>query len=123
MGYAKDINDLSTTEKNQGFLKTGDIAYKDKNGFYFIIGRKNRYCKIYGVRINLSDLELLLFERGVDSIMKEGTENQILVYTKNTLKTKKKLKYISELTSINLNVFKIKNFSKKNLTNNLKYKI
>ena len=55
--------------------------------------------------------------------MKEGTENQILVYTKNTLKTKKKLKYISELTSINLNVFKIKNFSKKNLTNNLKYKI
>lgn len=123
MGYAKDINDLSTTEKNQGFLKTGDIAYKDENGFYFIVGRKNRYCKIYGVRINLSDLELLLFERGVDSIMKEGAENQIFVYTKNTLKTKKKLKYISELTSINLNVFKIKNFTKKNLTNNLKYKI
>ena len=82
----KDINDLSTTEKNQGLLKTGDIAYRDKNGFYFIVGRKNRYCKIYGVRINLSDLELLLFERGVDSIMKEGAENQIFVYTKNTLK-------------------------------------
>ena len=123
LGYAKDIYDLSISVKNQGVLKTGDIAYKDKDGFYFIAGRKNRYCKIYGVRINLSDLELLLFEKGIDSIMKEGDENEILVYTKNILKTKKKLKYISEMTSINLNVFKVKNFSKKNLTNNLKYKL
>ena len=71
----------------------------------------------------MPELESLLFERGVDSIMKEGNENQIFVYTKNVLKTKKKLKYISELTSINLNVFIIKKFSKKNLTNNLKYKL
>ena len=123
IGYAKNIKDLSKPGISQGFLKTGDIAYKDKNGFYFIVGRKNRYCKIYGVRVNLPELESLLFERGVDSIMKEGNENQIFVYTKNVLKTKKKLKYISELTSINLNVFIIKKYSKKNLTNNLKYKL
>ena len=123
MGYAKNIKDLSAPRINQDILKTGDIAYKDKNGFYFIVGRKNRYCKIYGVRVNLSELESLLFERGVDSIMKEGDENQILVYTKNIFKAKKKLKYISKLTSINLNVFIVKAFSKKNLTNNLKYKL
>ena len=38
-------------------------------------------------------------------------------------KQKKKLKHISGLTSINLNVFIVKTFSKKNLTNNLKYKL
>ena len=41
----------------------------------------------------------------------------------NVLKTKNQLKYISELTSINFNVFIIKIFPKKNLTNNLKYKL
>ena len=123
MGYAKNINDLSKPGTSRGLLKTGDLAYKDKSGFYFIVGRKNRYCKIYGIRVNLPELESLLYERGVDSIMKEGSENQIIVYTKNVRKIKKQLKYISELTSINSNVFIVKTLPKKNLTNNLKYKL
>ncbi len=123
MGYAKNIKDLSISDINKGILKTGDIAYIDKKGFYYIVGRKNRYCKIYGVRVDLSELEKILLEQGVDTTMKEEGENKIIVYTNNKIKTKKKIKQLSALTSINLNVFIIKTFEKKNLTNNLKYKI
>ncbi len=123
MGYARNIKDLSIPDINKGILKTGDIAYVDKKGFYYIVGRKNRYCKIYGVRVDLSELEKFLLEQGVDTVMKEGGENKIIVYSKNTIKTKKKIKQLSKLTSINLNVFIIKTFKNKNLTNNLKYKI
>ena len=123
MGYAKNVKDLSLPDTNNGILKTGDVAYFDKKGFYYIVGRKNRYCKIYGVRIDLSELEKILLEQGIDTIMKEGGENKIIVYAKNIIKTKKKIKQLSKLTSINLNVFIIKTFKKKNLTNNFKYKI
>ena len=57
MGYANNLKSLSFKDENKGKLKTGDIAYRDKQGFYYIVGRKNRYVKIYGIRVNLAELE------------------------------------------------------------------
>ena len=123
MGYAESLRDLSLPDLNKGLLKTGDIAYKDNNGFYFIVGRKNRYTKIYGIRVDLSELESILSKRDIDVIMKEGDENKIEVYSKNSLKIKEGIKYISKVTSLNANIFITKILSKKNLTNNFKYKL
>ena len=123
MGYAESLRDLSLPDLNKGLLKTGDIAYKDHNGFYFIVGRKNRYTKIYGIRVDLSELESILSKRDIDVIMKEGDENKIDVYSKNSLKIKEGIKYISKVTSLNANIFITKILSKKNLTNNFKYKL
>ena len=123
MGYAESLRDLSLPDLNKGLLKTGDIAYKDNNGFYFIVGRKNRYTKIYGIRVDLSELESILSKKGIDAIMKEGDENKIDVYSKNSLKIKEGIKYISKVTSLNANIFITKILSKKNLTNNFKYKL
>jgi hypothetical protein len=55
--------------------------------------------------------------------MKEGDENKIDVYSKNSLKIKEGIKYISKVTSLNANIFITKILSKKNLTNNFKYKL
>ena len=41
MGYAKNIEDLSLPDTNDGILRTGDEAYFDKKGFYYIVGRKS----------------------------------------------------------------------------------
>jgi len=57
MGYALTLEDLSLADQWQGRLSTGDLAMVDEEGFFFIQGRKNRYVKVYGVRINLDDIE------------------------------------------------------------------
>ena len=46
MGYAFDRSDLEKKNENNGLLKTGDIAKIDKDGFYFITGRKKRILKL-----------------------------------------------------------------------------
>ena len=123
MGYAKNIKDLSLPDSNNGTLKTGDVAYRDKDGFYYIVGRKNRYVKIFGIRINLSELENILFEKGVDSIMKEAGENKIEIYFKSLVNCKNHINHLSKITNINKNVFIVKNLTKKNLNKNYKFKI
>ena len=123
MGYAENLNDLSLPDLNKGTLKTGDIAQIDDDGFYYVEGRNNRYVKVYGNRVNLSELETILLKKGIDAIMKEGEENKINVYFKNSIQIKEGIKYISKITSINQNVFINKILSRKNLTNNFKYKI
>jgi len=123
MGYAESLKDLSLPNVNKGLLKTRDIAYKDSQGFYYVEGRKDRYAKIYGARVNLSELEEILLKKGVDVIMKEGGENQIYSYFKNLKDLKKGIKFISRLTFINPKVFQGKILLMKNLMKNYKYKI
>ena len=55
-GYAKSYEDLNSFD-NKLELKTGDIGIKNKDGNFYITGRKNRFVKIYGYRVNLDYLE------------------------------------------------------------------
>lgn len=123
MGYAKNIDDLALPDLNNGILKTGDLAYVDKDGFYYVKGRKNRYIKLFGTRVSLSELENILQEKGNNVLMKDAGENKINVYCESLSKFEKNIKYLSKITSINQNVFLFKKFSKNNLTFNYKYKV
>ena len=57
LGYATSIKDLYKGDINKGNLFTGDIGYKDNQGYYYLTGRKNRISKIFGLRFNLDDIE------------------------------------------------------------------
>ena len=120
MGYAKTYKDLSKKDENKGRLKTGDIAYKDKNNFYYIVGRKDRYIKIYGLRINLQELEEIISKYGVDNICMSKKENKINIFIKNTNKIEKLKKYLAALTKLHPSVFEIKIIKKFPLNKNLK---
>ena len=60
LGYAVCGEDLIKGDENHGVLHTGDIAHRDADGYYFIVGRMKRFLKIFGLRIGLDEVEYLI---------------------------------------------------------------
>jgi long-chain acyl-CoA synthetase len=60
LGYAKNYLDLIKNTKKISSLRTGDIGYKDANGYFYILTRKKRIAKINGLRISLDHIEEIL---------------------------------------------------------------
>lgn len=57
MGYAQQADDLALGDLQQGELKTGDLAVRGPDGLLRITGRAARMLKIYGLRVNLDEVE------------------------------------------------------------------
>lgn len=47
-------------KETEVFSQTGDMAQFDADGYYYIVGRKKRFLKIYGNRVNLDEIERLV---------------------------------------------------------------
>lgn len=60
LGYATCREDLLKGDENHGVMHTGDLAHRDADGCYFIIGRLKRFLKIYGLRIGLDEVERMI---------------------------------------------------------------
>lgn len=58
-GYALRKADLQFYDQKEK-LHTGDQARVDAEGYYYITGRLKRIVKLFGTRINLDEIELLL---------------------------------------------------------------
>jgi acyl-CoA synthetase (AMP-forming)/AMP-acid ligase II len=60
LGYAQSRQDLAKGDELRGELRTGDIARKDDDGYFYIIGRLKRFLKMFGKRFNLDDVERIV---------------------------------------------------------------
>jgi acyl-coenzyme A synthetase/AMP-(fatty) acid ligase len=58
-GYANSPADLSTWHETDK-LYTGDVARQDEDGYYYITGRIKRIIKLFGSRLNLDEVELIV---------------------------------------------------------------
>lgn len=80
MGYANSLKDLSLGDENKGTLKTGDFAKRDKDGFYYIVGRKKRFLKLYGTRVSLDEVERLIKSNFQIDCVCKGNDDLLEVY-------------------------------------------
>ncbi|MEE9243981.1 MAG: AMP-binding protein, partial [Mycobacterium sp.] len=78
MGYAHRPLDL-TLGSTLNELPTGDIARRGHDGLYEVIGRRSRFIKIYGLRIDLAQLETTLRARGVPALCIESDDRLAVV--------------------------------------------
>ena len=121
MGYALNINDLSKGDNNHGILRTGDIAKKDSNNYYYIVGRKDRYVKIFGNRVNLFELEQIIFKLNTKSVCFLNDTNKIDIYvTINKKRNNEIIKLLNKYTDLHSTVFKVINVKSLPLNKNLK---
>ncbi len=105
LGYAESYDDLVLGDERQGRLETGDIAYIDLDGYYYVVGRKKRFLKIYGNRINLAEIESLLKLKGYETAC-VGEDDHMRIYT--TSKNIKEVhRLIVEITGLNTVAFKV----------------
>ncbi|MCH9728879.1 MAG: AMP-binding protein [Actinomycetia bacterium] len=78
MGYAHQPPDLALgATLNE--LPTGDIARRGHDGLYEIIGRRSRFMKTYGLRIDLAQLETTLRTRGIPALCIESDDRLAVV--------------------------------------------
>ena len=80
MGYARTVNDLTLGDERRGFIRTGDLAYFDEDGCYYIVGRMGRFLKLFGMRVGLDECEQIIqSECGVECAC-VGTDEKMIVY-------------------------------------------
>jgi len=59
-GYLNNPQATRDTITEDGWLKTGDIAYRDDDGYYFVVDRVKELIKYKGMQVAPAELEALL---------------------------------------------------------------
>ena len=93
-GYLFDQS-LTKNKIKKKFFLTGDIAYKDEDGYYYIKKRKDKIIKRFGFKINLNFIEKKISKvEGVKfAKLVFNKENELILLTqssKNMLRNVKK---------------------------------
>ena len=99
MGYARQRADLLLGDERHGFIRTGDLAYFDTDGCYYIVGRIGRFLKLFGMRVGLDECERIVKGKfGNLECACVGTDDKMLVYlTDERFKTQVKDELVARL--------------------------
>lgn len=63
-GYWRDPEATDKALSRHGY-HTGDLGYRDADGYFFVVGRKDNQLKVGGHRINAQEIEDLFIEEGL----------------------------------------------------------
>lgn len=111
LGYAQKGEDLVIGDERNGRLATGDMALMDEDGYYYIVGRKKRFLKIFGNRVNLDEIEQLIYTKfkSIECVC-GGKDDRLMIYIVKNKCSDFELddvkKYISLKTGLNSSAFK-----------------
>lgn len=113
LGYAEKGEDLIKGDEFSGRLVTGDMAKFDEDGFYYIVGRKKRFLKIFGNRVNLDETERLIkshFSELDCACCGKDDAMQIFINDERSLKAVQD--FVACTSKLNFSAFKVKYIDK-----------
>lgn len=80
----------------------GTFSLIDADGFYYIVGRKKRFLKLMGNRVNLDEAEQILKKRFQDTdIAAAGEDEHLIVYVTDASVIGEVTDYLQEKTHLN----------------------
>ncbi len=107
MGYGTCIEDLQKGDEFCGVYMTGDLARRDEDGYYYIVGRKKRFLKLFGLRVSLDQCERIISEHFNTECACTGNDEQMKIFiTVESIKDDVKA-YISEKTGLMAKSFSV----------------
>ncbi|MCR5726941.1 MAG: AMP-binding protein [Lachnospiraceae bacterium] len=127
LGYAECGDDLKNGDERNGRLETGDMAQFDDEGYYYIVGRKKRFLKIYGNRVNLDEIDRLVKGEFNIEVASSGVDDHMYIFVTEEKFVDKVKDFVVGKTKLNQAAFNVivieeipKNDSGKTLYNELR---
>lgn len=112
MGYATCKEDLELGDERNGMLQTGDMAYRDEDGFYYITGRKGRFLKLFGNRVSLDECEEILKSKLPCDIACTGNDDKLVVCITDSNYEDESSSILSSHLKLPSNIIEVKIFHK-----------
>ncbi len=102
LGYAEGRKDLDKEDSFGGVLHTGDVAQTDEEGFFYIVGRVKRFLKLFGSRINLDEVDLLIWQKFPNlECVTTGTDDKMISYVTDSESVDEVREFVLRITHVN----------------------
>lgn len=106
LGYAECGEDLKKGDERHGRLVTGDMAQVDEDGYYYIVGRKKRFLKIFGNRVNLDEVDRIIKSHfGNIECVSSGKDDKMYLFITDAKYKDEIRSFISDKTGLNSSAF------------------
>ena len=107
LGYAECGDDLSKGDERHGVLETGDMAQFDEDGYFYIVGRKKRFLKIFGNRVNLDEVDRLIKSEFQIEVASAGVDDHMYIFVTDEKNADPVRDFVIGKTGLNPIAFKV----------------
>lgn len=109
LGYAERGEDLILGDERHKRLETGDLAKFDGDGYFTIVGRKKRFLKMFGKRVNLQEVEHIVRQNfNLSEVAAAGVDDKMYVFVTDKNLLEEIGAYLSKKISVHPTALKIK---------------
>jgi acyl-CoA synthetase (AMP-forming)/AMP-acid ligase II len=77
LGYAESPAELALG-RTVHELRTGDLARQRDDGLFEVVGRRSRFAKVFGLRVDLDRVERTLADRGIVAAAADGGDRLVV---------------------------------------------
>ena len=109
LGYAQCGEDLIKGDERGGRLETGDMAKRDEDGYYYVVGRKKRFLKLFGNRVNLDEVDRMVKSAFEDTdCASTGNDDLMQIFITNPAHKDAVMELIHDRTHLNPRAYTVR---------------